>query len=248
MDKYIFGKNAVITAVQQGIPLKKIFISSSIKDYENVFRSIREKNPHSIIETVPKERIEKEAHGIRTGGICALLPEISLHTSVKSLISFLMTRARSPLIVVLDEIQDPHNFGAIIRSVYGAGFDGVVFQKRRQVGVTAVVASTSAGTCFSLPLCEVTNIVRALSELQKSGFWIYGTDSKGSISIYNVVLNTPLAVVIGSEGAGIKRIVRSYCNEIISIPLSGGLESLNASVAAAVVLFEIKRRLTTKGF
>jgi 23S rRNA (guanosine2251-2'-O)-methyltransferase len=247
MNEYIYGKNAVIMALQQGFPIEKVFLSPSLKDYEFFVGFVKEKSPNTVIEPMPRYIIERKAHHIRSGGICALLPNISPFNSVMTLITTLESHSEKPLIVVLDEIQDPHNFGAIIRSVYGAGFHGVVYQKRRQVGVTAVVASTSAGTCFKIPLCEVTNVARTLVELKKSGYWIYGTDSEANVSLYNAEFVLPLAVILGSEGYGMKRIVRSHCDEIVSIPLSGGLESLNASVAAGVILFEIKRRLTKNG-
>ncbi len=244
MPEYIFGKNALYEAITAKIPLKKVFISQNLKECKNLCSSIQKKSPGTSIELLPKQGIDAISKGARSGGICGLLGKVPVFTSLKSFSKqFTEKNISNRMFVAVDEIVDPHNFGAIIRSALGAGFDGVIFQKRRQAPpITAVVASSSSGACFRIPLCEVINMSRTLTQLKEEGFWIYGSDSDSNSSLYDVSYNYPLVLVIGSEGKGMRKLIREYCDEIITIPIKAGIESLNASVASGIIMFEIKRQ------
>ena len=243
MREYIFGNNAILEAIKMGMPIKKVFLSPTLKDFAKLSETFVRLAPEIEIEQLSRRKMESLAGGIRTGGICAVLQDSEPLKSVDTLVAAIKQKTETPLIAALDEIQDPHNFGAIIRSALGAGFHGIVYQKRRQAGITGVVAATSAGACFRIPLCQVVNLSRTLSRLKRLGFWIYGTDKEEGVSLYDVSFNAPLALVIGSEGKGMRRLVRSTCDEIVSIQLHSQLDSLNASVAAGIIMFEIIRQV-----
>jgi 23S rRNA (guanosine2251-2'-O)-methyltransferase len=151
--------------------------------------------------------------------------------------------AQSELVVVLDGVEDPHNLGAIIRTAHAAGAGSIVVPERRAAGVTDVVAKAAAGALEHLPIARVTNINRALEDLKKRGFWIYGLDERGSETYDQVKFATPTALVFGGEGAGLHDLVRKHCDALVRIPMAGRISSLNVSVAAGIVLFEWKRRL-----
>jgi len=242
MSELIFGKNAVLEAVKARLPVIRVIVSRSLKERDRFTEEILQISPGTKIELTQRRNLELLSKGSRSGGVCAELPAIKPYLSLEKFLSGIKRKTENPLLVALDEIHDPHNFGAIVRTAVGADFSGIIYQKRRQVGITGVVASTSAGACFKIPLCEVVNLPRALENLKRSGFWVYGTDSGKSKSLYKTRLNKPIVIVIGSEGKGLRKLVRSKCDEIISIPLSSELESLNASVAAGIVLFEIVRQ------
>ena len=151
-------------------------------------------------------------------------------------------RGEPPLVVVCDEISDPHNLGAIIRTAECAGAHGVIIPKRRSAGLTAVVAKTSAGAVSYLPVARVPNIPSLLKDLQKRGLWIFGTAAGGTTALYDADLRSPAAIVIGSEGDGMGRLVREGCDFLVSIPMKGRISSLNASAAAAILLYEALRQ------
>jgi 23S rRNA (guanosine2251-2'-O)-methyltransferase len=151
--------------------------------------------------------------------------------------------ARSELVVVLDGVEDPHNLGAIIRTAHAAGAGSIVVPERRAAGVTDVVAKAAAGALEHLPVARVTNVNRALEDLKKRGFWIYGLDQRGTETYDQVKFATPTALVFGGEGSGLHELVRRHCDVLVRIPMAGAISSLNVSVAAGVVLFEWKRRL-----
>jgi 23S rRNA (guanosine2251-2'-O)-methyltransferase len=151
--------------------------------------------------------------------------------------------ARSELVVVLDGVEDPHNLGAIIRTAHAAGAGSIIVPERRAAGVTDVVAKAAAGALEHLPVARVTNVNRALEDLKKRGFWIYGLDQRGTETYDQVKFATPTALVFGGEGSGLHELVRRHCDVLVRIPMAGAISSLNVSVAAGVVLFEWKRRL-----
>jgi len=159
----------------------------------------------------------------------------------------LLAKARAsaaPLLLVLDSIQDPHNLGAIIRSAAAAGADGIILPKDRCAPLSAVAVKASAGAVAHMKICRVTNLARALDQVKEAGFWIYGTDVRAEQSIYQTDLAGAVCLVVGSEGKGIRPLIREQCDFLISIPMPGPLESLNASVAAGVILFERVRQVT----
>jgi len=243
MGEFIFGRNAVLEAVEMKIPLRQVLLASSLKDRNKIGQSIRSKQDGIKINIVDRIVVDKKSReGVRTGGICAELAEVQVFTSLDRFMGSVRKTSDNPMILAVDSIQDPRNFGAIIRSAAGAGFHGIVFPKDRQVDITGVAATTSAGACFRIPMCRTVNLARALDELRDLGYWVYGADSGDYTSIYKTSFAFPLVLVVGSEGKGMRPLVKKKCNEIVAIPLSGSLESLNVSVAAGIVMFEIARQ------
>ena len=164
------------------------------------------------------------------------------YASVEDILAAARDKGEAPLIVVCDELSDPHNLGAVIRTAECAGAHGVVIPKRRSAGLTAIVAKTSAGAVSYLPVARVANLTSLLKELKKEGLWVFGTAADGNTSLYDADLKGPAVIVIGSEGDGMGRLVREQCDFLVSIPMRGRLNSLNASAAAAVVLYEAVRQ------
>ena len=164
------------------------------------------------------------------------------YASVDDILNAAREKGEAPLIVGCDELSDPHNLGAVIRTAECAGAHGVIIPKRRSAGLTAIVAKTSAGAVSYLPVARVPNLTAALKELKERGLWVYGADAGGATSLYDADLKGPAAVVIGSEGYGLGRLVREQCDFLVSIPMKGRINSLNAAAAAAVVLYEAVRQ------
>ena len=164
------------------------------------------------------------------------------YATLEDLLDRAAGRGEPPLLVICDEISDPHNLGAIIRTAECAGAHGVIIPKRRSAGLTAVTAKTSAGAVSYLPVARVPNLPAALKELKKRGIWIFGTAADGAVPLYGADLRSPAAIVIGSEGDGMGRLVRESCDFLVSIPMKGSISSLNASAAAAILLYEAVRQ------
>ena len=174
-------------------------------------------------------------------GVIALCA-VREYVTVDDILAIAREKGEKPLIVVCDELSDPHNLGAVIRTADAAGAHGVIIPKRRSAGLTAVVAKTSAGAVAHVPVARVPNLVAALKELQQAGVWIFGTAAEGTTSLYQADLKGPAAIVIGSEGDGMGRLVTENCDFTVSIPMFGKINSLNASAAAAVLLYEAVRQ------
>ena len=174
-------------------------------------------------------------------GVIAMAAAVS-YSTVEDMLSLAESRGEAPLIVICDEISDPHNLGAIIRTADCAGAHGVIIPKRRNSGLTAVVAKSSAGAMEYLPIARVNNLAAVMKQLKDRGIWIYGTAADGAESLYRTDLTGPCAIVIGSEGSGIGRLVAESCDFMVSIPMKGHIDSLNASNAAAILLYEAVRQ------
>ena len=174
-------------------------------------------------------------------GVIALAA-VRQYVSVDALLDRATAKGEPPLLVICDEISDPHNLGAILRTAECAGAHGLIIPKRRSAGLTAVVAKTSAGAVAHLPVARVPNIPSVLKELKKRGIWVFGTAADGGTSLYDADLKGPAAIVIGSEGSGMTRLTAETCDFLVSIPMRGKLNSLNASAAAAILLYEAVRQ------
>ncbi len=174
-------------------------------------------------------------------GVIALAA-VREYVSVQSILDIAAEKGEPPLIVVCDEISDPHNLGAILRTAECAGAHGVIIPKRRSAGLTAIVAKTSAGAVSYVPVARVANISATLKDLKKLGIWVFGTAAEGTTALYDADLKGPAAIVIGSEGDGMTRLVRENCDFLVSIPMKGRISSLNASAAAAILLYEAVRQ------
>lgn len=236
----IDGRNAVLEAFRSGKTIDKLFVLDGCQDGP-VRTIIREaKKADTIINFVDKERLDRLANSGHHQGVVARAAAYE-YAEVEDILNIAREREEDPFIFILDEIEDPHNLGAIIRTANLAGAHGVIIPKRRAVGLTATVAKTSAGAINYTPVAKVTNISKTIDELKKQGVWFVCADMGGE-TMYNLNLKGSIGLVIGNEGSGVSRLVKEKCDYIASIPMKGDIDSLNASVAAGVLAYEIVRQ------
>ena len=234
------GRNAVLEAFRSGKTIDKLFILDGCQDGP-IKSSVREaKKTDAIINYVDKERLDRLAGTGHHQGVVAIGAAYE-YAEVDDILASAKEKGEDPFIFILDEIEDPHNLGAIIRTANLAGAHGVIIPKRRAVGLTATVAKTSAGAINYTPVAKVTNISQTIEELKKQGLWFVCADMGGE-TMYNLNLKGPIGLVIGNEGNGVSRLVKDKCDFIASIPMKGDIDSLNASVAAGVLAYEIVRQ------
>lgn len=236
----IEGRNAVLEAFRSGKTIDKLYVLDGCQD--GPVRSIvREaKKADTIINFVDKERLDRLSTTGHHQGVVAQAAAYE-YAEVEDILNAAKEKNEPPFIFILDEIEDPHNLGAIIRTANLAGAHGVIIPKRRAVGLTATVAKTSAGAINYTPVAKVTNISKTIDELKKEGLWFVCADMDGDV-MYNVNLTGPIGLVIGNEGSGVSRLVKEKCDFTASIPMKGDIDSLNASVAAGVLAYEIVRQ------
>ena len=235
------GRNAVREALEAGTGLEKLYVASGETDA--TLRRLTVFARQQGVPVVYCDRRKLDAMSV-TGahqGVIAACSAVQ-YVSLDQLLEIAEQRGQAPLLVLCDGITDPHNLGAILRTAEAAGCHGVVIPRRRSAGVGATVGKTSAGALAYLPVCKVANLNDAIRKLKKKGLWIYGAAAEGERSLYEVDLTGPAALVIGSEGDGMSRLVREQCDGIVSIPMLGRINSLNASAAAAVLLYEAVRQ------
>ncbi len=236
----IEGRNAVIEAFRSGRTIDKVFILDGCQDGP-VKTIIREaKKADAIIQFVTKERLDDMSSTGKHQGVIAYAAAFS-YAEVEDILALAKEKNEPPFIFILDEIEDPHNLGAIIRTANLAGAHGVIIPKRRAAGLTATAIKASAGAINYTPVAKVTNIGNTIDELKKEGLWFVCADMSGEV-MYNMNLTGPIGLVIGNEGSGVSRLVREKCDMTASIPMKGDIDSLNASVAAGVLAFEIVRQ------
>ena len=240
-DGVIEGRNAVIEALRAGVTIDKIFIAKGETDATlgHIASTAREKG--IVVVDADRRKLDGMSRTHSHQGVIALCA-VREYVTVDDILAIAREKGEKPLIVVCDELSDPHNLGAVIRTADAAGAHGVIIPKRRSAGLTAVVAKTSAGAVAHVPVARVPNLVAALKELQQAGVWIFGTAAEGTTSLYQADLKGPAAIVIGSEGDGMGRLVTENCDFTVSIPMFGKINSLNASAAAAVLLYEAVRQ------
>lgn len=234
------GRNAVLEAFRSGKTIDKLFILDGCQDgpIKSIVREA--KKTDAIINYVDKERLDRLAGTGHHQGVVAIGAAYE-YAEVDDILVSAKEKGEDPFIFILDEIEDPHNLGAIIRTANLAGAHGVIIPKRRAVGLTATVAKTSAGAINYTPVAKVTNISQTIEELKKQGLWFVCADMGGE-TMYNLNLKGPIGLVIGNEGNGVSRLVKDKCDFIASIPMKGDIDSLNASVAAGVLAYEIVRQ------
>ena len=234
------GRNAVLEAFRSGKTIDKLFILDGCQDgpIKSIVREA--KKTDAIINYVDKERLDRLAGTGHHQGVVAIGAAYE-YAEVDDILASAKEKGEDPFIFILDEIEDPHNLGAIIRTANLAGAHGVIIPKRRAVGLTATVAKTSAGAINYTPVAKVTNISQTIEELKKHGLWFVCADMGGE-TMYNLNLKGPIGLVIGNEGNGVSRLVKDKCDFIASIPMKGDIDSLNASVAAGVLAYEIVRQ------
>jgi len=241
----IEGRNAVIEAMRAGTPIDKLFILDGCQDgpMSTIRREAKKRDIY--VKYVSKDRLDQMSTTGKHQGVIAYGASYE-YSSVDDIMARAREKGEDPFIILLDGIEDPHNLGAIIRTANQAGAHGVIIPKDRAVGLTAAVARASAGALSFTPVARVTNIGQCIEDLKKEGLWFACADMDGEV-MYNCNLTGPIGLVIGSEGDGVGRLVKSKCDYVASIPMKGDIDSLNASVAAGVLAFEIVRqRMTSK--
>ena len=241
----ICGRNAVLEAFRSGKTIDRLYIQEGVADgtLQSILRTA--KKTDAIINFVSKDRLNKYAEGDKHQGVVAMAAAYN-YAEVEDILNAAKEKEEPPFIIVLDDIEDPHNLGAIIRTANQAGAHGVIIPKRHAVGLTATVARTSAGAINYTPVAKVTNISRTIEELKEKGIWFACADMSGEL-MYNCNLTGAIGLVIGSEGNGVSRLVKEKCDFVVKIPMFGQIDSLNASVAAGVLSYEIVRqRMNTK--
>lgn len=236
----IEGRNAILEAYRAGKTIDKLFVLDGCKDGPIMTIAREAKKQGSIINYVTKERLDEMSETKRHQGVIAFAAAYD-YAEVSDIMAAAKEKGEAPFIFILDGIEDPHNLGAIIRTANLAGAHGVIIPKRRAVGLTATVAKTSAGALNYTPVAKVTNISTTIEELKKDGMWFVCADMNGEC-MYNLNLKGPIGFVIGNEGEGVSRLVKEKCDFTASIPMKGDIDSLNASVAAGVMAFEIVRQ------
>ena len=240
MENKIEGRNAVLEALRAGKPIDKLYVLDGCPDGP-VRTIIREaKKGDTIINYVKKERLDQLSETGHHQGVIAMAASYE-YATVEDILEKAREKGEAPFIFVLDNIEDPHNLGAMIRTANLAGAHGVIIPKRRAVGLTPTVARTSAGAINYTPVAKVTNIGKTIEELKAEGMWFVCADMDGEM-MYNLDLKGPIGLVIGNEGEGVSRLVKEKCDFVASIPMKGDIDSLNASVAAGVLAFEIVRQ------
>lgn len=244
MSEQIEGRNAVLEAFRSGKCVDKLFILDGCQDgpVRTIAREARKID--TIINYVSKERLDQLSETHAHQGVIAQVAAYD-YSTVDEILARAEEKGEAPFLIILDNVEDPHNLGAIIRTANLAGAHGVIIPKRRAVGLTSTVAKTSAGAINYTPVAKVTNIVRTIEELKEKGIWFVCADMGGE-TMYDLDLTGPMGLVIGNEGEGVSRLVREACDFTASIPMKGDIDSLNASVAAGVLAYEIVRQRLAK--
>ncbi|KAF0133964.1 MAG: RNA methyltransferase [Candidatus Saganbacteria bacterium] len=242
MSDLIEGRQPVLEALKAERPINKIQFAENIGRNDAILRIIDLAKQHSVrIEYVKRSSLDQLCSGRNHQGVIALTAAHE-YAELDDLLAAASKKNELPFLVLLDGLEDPQNLGAIIRTADAAGAHGVVITKHRAVGLTAVVAKTSAGAIEHVPVARVNNLNDCIRELKEKRVWVFGLDEKGETNISKADFKLPLALVLGKEGAGLSRLVKENCEMLVSIPIKGKVNSLNASVAAAVAMYEVVRQ------
>ena len=235
------GRNALTEALKAGRTIDKVFVAAGDTDKGLQRLAAQAKEAGAVVVPVDRRKLDQMSTTRSHQGIIALAAAHDYFT-IDDLLEEAASRGEAPLLVICDELSDPHNLGAIMRSAECAGAHGVIIPKRRSVGLTATVAKASAGAVEYMKVARVTNINNTINELKDKGVWIFGTAAEGSIPMYKADLTGPAAIVIGNEGDGMSPLVRKNCDVMVHIPMKGRITSLNASAAASILLYEAVRQ------
>ena len=243
-DGVIEGRNAVIEALRAGTAIDKIYLAKGDTDSALGHIANTARANGVVVVNADRRKLDEMSRTHAHQGVIAVAA-VREYASIEDIFQRAEEQGEAPLIVLCDELSDPHNLGAVIRTAECAGAHGVVIPKRRSAGLTAIVAKTSAGAVSHIPVARVPNLTALMKELQKRGVWIFGAEMNGTTSLYEADLKGPAAIVIGSEGSGMSRLVAETCDFTVSIPMKGKINSLNASAAAAILLYEaVRQRLS----
>ena len=240
MEEVVYGRNPVYELVKSGRPINKVMFQSDIRGERNqeLIGMLRQRNiPYQFVERQVLDRLSNHQ---KHQGVLAYMAARE-YAEVEDILALAESKGEAPFILVLDEVEDPHNLGALLRTVDAVGAHGVVIPKRRSVALTGIVAKTSAGAVEHVLVARVSNIVQTLEDLKAKGCWVSGADAQGK-DAFASDLTGPRVLVVGSEGKGLGRLVRESCDELISLPMQGRVSSLNASVAGSILLYEVLRQ------
>ena len=235
------GRNALTEALRAGRTIDKVFIADGDTDRGLQRLAAEAKEAGAVIVPVDRRKLDQMSFTRSHQGVIALVAAHD-YVTIDEILEEAASRGENALIVICDELSDPHNLGAIMRSAECAGAHGVIIPKRRSVGLTATVAKASAGAVEYMKVARVTNINNAINELKEKGVWVFGTAAEGSVPMYKADLTGPAAIVIGNEGDGMSPLVRKNCDMLVHIPMKGKISSLNASAAASILLYEAVRQ------
>ncbi len=240
-DDLIIGRNPIIERFNSGGGIQKLYVlKGDLKgSIHKIVGAAKEQNVP--ISYVDQKKLDNMADGQRHQGVIAQVTPFA-YAEVAEILSLAKRRGEDPMVILLDGIEDPHNLGAVIRTAEAAGFHGVIIPQRRSAQVTAVVGKTSAGAIEHIPVAQVRNLSDTIDDLKDQGLWIYGADMDGDNVHFEENMTGPIALVIGNEGKGLGRKVRNHCDRIVEIPMAGKMNSLNASNAAAVLIYEVIRQ------
>lgn len=239
-NEILSGKNPVLEALRSGREMNKVWIAEGVKKagIAELLQLAREAG--IIVQFVPKNKVDQLTDGANHQGIAASVAAYR-YADIDELFESASLRNEDPFFLILDELEDPHNLGSILRTADATGVHGVIIPKRRAVGLTSVVAKTSTGAIEHIPVVRVGNLAQTVDDLKKRGVWIAGTDAQGSADYRRMDAKLPLAVIIGSEGKGMSRLLKEKCDFLYHMPMVGKVTSLNASVAAALLMYEVLR-------
>lgn len=237
-EEFIIGRHPVEAAMKSQTPLNKLFVQTGIKKDESTIAEILKlaRKQRLVISEVPKQKMDKLANGQNHQGVVLSVAAFE-YATIDDLFKNAEDQAMPPFFVILDNIEDPHNLGSIIRTADAAGVSGIIIPKHRAVGLTAVVAKTSAGAIERVPVARVTNLSATIKDLKKRGLWIFGTDVVGT-DYRHWDATGAVALVIGNEGKGISPLLKKQVDEMLTVPMIGDIQSLNASVAASVLIYQ----------
>lgn len=242
MEEYIAGKHSVTEALRSGRTIHKIWIADNAQKHLTQPIIAEAKKAGVIVQTADKRKLDQMAEGVQHQGVVAQVAAYG-YVELDDILARAEAKGETPFLLVLDEIEDPHNLGSILRTADCTGVHGVIIPKRRSVGLTATVSKTSAGAVEYVPVARVTNLAQTMEQLKERGIWLVGTDVSATQDLYETDMFTmPLALVIGNESKGMGRLVKQTCDALLKLPMAGQINSLNASVAAGIFMYEVVRR------
>ena len=246
-DDVLVGRNAVTEALKSGRGINKLWIASGDREGSVAEIAALAKERGIVVQYVERAKIEALAGGHRHQGVLAYVAPVP-YAELDDILKAAGEKGEAPFLVLLDELEDPHNLGALLRTADATGVHGILIPKRRSVSLNATVAKTSAGAVEYVPVARIGNIAQTLKKLKEKGFWVAGADMDGEKAYYEADLTGPLVLVVGSEGRGMSRLTKEACDFIVSMPMVGRINSLNASVAGSILMYEsMRQRLQKKG-
>lgn len=241
MSDIIEGRNPVLEALKAGREINKILVASGASEGSIKQILAMAKDKKVIVQKVERSKLDALSESDNHQGVIAYVAAYD-YQDLDEVMDRVEAEGREPFVVICDEINDPHNLGSIIRTANAVGADCVIIPKRRSVGITAVVAKTSAGAIEYVPVCRVNNLSQTIEKLKQRGLWVAAADMDGTSEHFKANLKGKMAIVVGSEGAGISRLVKEHCDYVVRIPMKGAVTSLNASVAASILMYEVFRQ------